>query len=121
MAQAVLLTAPCVGYNLRRALNGLQLERIKLDFPQVPLNRMLCSSMSFSRRGATSRLVVAGLLEHRMRCLMPCIGWPGNMFARHSLRRRRLQRPCLQVERLEKRVVPSLLGNALFPADNPWN
>ena len=28
-------------------------------------------------------------------------------------------RPCLEI--LEERTVPTLLGNALFPADNPWN
>ncbi|HEV8062096.1 MAG TPA: IPT/TIG domain-containing protein, partial [Gemmataceae bacterium] len=27
----------------------------------------------------------------------------------------------LQLEVLEDRLVPTLLGNALFPADNPWN
>jgi hypothetical protein len=27
----------------------------------------------------------------------------------------------LLLELLEDRVVPTLLGNALFPADNPWN
>src|SRR5438552_3578356 len=27
----------------------------------------------------------------------------------------------LEVETLEARVVPTLAGNQLFPADNPWN
>jgi plastocyanin len=34
-------------------------------------------------------------------------------------RLRRTARPTL--ERLEDRTVPTLLGNSLFPADNPWN
>ncbi len=33
----------------------------------------------------------------------------------------RTPRPALAVEELEGRVVPALLGNRLFPADNPWN
>jgi hypothetical protein len=41
--------------------------------------------------------------------------------------RRRFARPqtarpvALRVEALEDRTVPTLLGNSLFPADNPWN
>jgi hypothetical protein len=31
------------------------------------------------------------------------------------------QRAVLNLECLEDRVVPTLLGNSLFPADNPWN
>jgi hypothetical protein len=41
------------------------------------------------------------------------------MFVTRSVRQRR--RVCLQVETLEGRLVPTLLGNSLFPADNPWN
>src|SRR4051794_7388227 len=34
----------------------------------------------------------------------------------------RTRRPVrLQLEDLEERMVPTLLGNNLFPADNPWN
>jgi hypothetical protein len=45
--------------------------------------------------------------------------------SRHSARRplnsfRRLRRP-LRLEELEERVVPSLMGQQLFPSDNPWN
>jgi hypothetical protein len=38
-----------------------------------------------------------------------------------SLPRRPLRRSSLIVEELEERVVPSLLGQQLFPADYPWN
>src|ERR1700736_2204774 len=31
------------------------------------------------------------------------------------------QRAWLRIEELEDRCVPSLLGQQLFPADNPWN
>src|SRR5690349_14964997 len=30
-------------------------------------------------------------------------------------------RVVLQIRELEPRLVPTLLGNQLFPADNPWN
>jgi hypothetical protein len=35
--------------------------------------------------------------------------------------RRRTRRPPLSVELLEDRTVPTLLGQQVFPADNPWN
>ncbi len=35
--------------------------------------------------------------------------------------RLRANRARLNLEALEERLVPTLLGNALFPADNPWN
>ena len=35
--------------------------------------------------------------------------------------RPRNRRAALAVEALEDRTVPTLLGNSLFPADNPWN
>src|SRR5262249_11429251 len=38
---------------------------------------------------------------------------------RHRTARKRPQRP--QLEALESRHLPSLLGASLFPADNPWN
>jgi hypothetical protein len=38
-----------------------------------------------------------------------------------SRRGRRLMRLALAVEELEERAVPTLLGQQLFPADNPWN
>src|SRR5262249_9373572 len=31
------------------------------------------------------------------------------------------RRPAVRVDQLEDRVVPTLLGQQLFPADNPWN
>ncbi len=34
---------------------------------------------------------------------------------------RGLRRAALALEQLEDRVTPSLLGNQVFPADNPWN
>lgn len=34
---------------------------------------------------------------------------------------RALSRPKLRLEELEGRIVPTLMGNSLFPADNPWN
>ncbi len=34
---------------------------------------------------------------------------------------RRARRLLLILEELESRALPSLMGNALFPADNPWN
>jgi hypothetical protein len=36
-------------------------------------------------------------------------------------RRQLLRRPTLRVEELEARVVPTLLGQQLFPSDYPWN
>jgi hypothetical protein len=38
-----------------------------------------------------------------------------------SSRLRRAERAALRLEVLEDRVVPTLLGQQLFPADNPWN
>jgi hypothetical protein len=38
-----------------------------------------------------------------------------------SATRTRRPRPALTVERLEERTVPTLLGQQLFPSDNPWN
>src|SRR5436305_1081835 len=40
-----------------------------------------------------------------------------------SLSRRAAARrkPALQLEPLEDRTVPTLLGQQLFPSDNPWN
>ena len=35
--------------------------------------------------------------------------------------RPRNRKAALAVEALEDRTVPTLLGNSLFPADNPWN
>ncbi len=35
--------------------------------------------------------------------------------------RRRFSRTILKIEDLEDRAVPTLLGQQLFPADNPWN
>src|SRR5262245_47778477 len=40
-------------------------------------------------------------------------------FAQKSSRPIRRSRP--QIETLEDRFVPTLLGQNLFPADNPWN
>ena len=34
---------------------------------------------------------------------------------------RGVRRTVLMLEELEDRVTPTLLGNQLFPADNPWN
>ena len=31
------------------------------------------------------------------------------------------RRPTLRLEELEDRTAPALLGQQLFPADNPWN
>jgi hypothetical protein len=36
-------------------------------------------------------------------------------------RRRLLRRPTLRVEELEARLVPTLLGQQIFPSDYPWN
>jgi len=50
--------------------------------------------------------------------------WPlKDDMGRSSLARRRLpiQRPLLALEELEVRIVPTLLGQQLFPSDNPWN
>src|SRR2546423_1672738 len=48
---------------------------------------------------------------------MPLLGWlrrqPRRPVVRRSIR--------LAVELLEERQVPTLLGNNVFPADNPWN
>ncbi len=38
-----------------------------------------------------------------------------------SSRRQRCPRAILFVQELEPRVVPTLLGQNLFPADYPWN
>ena len=38
-----------------------------------------------------------------------------------ALARSRRRRPVLTVEALEDRTVPTLLGQQLLPADNPWN
>jgi hypothetical protein len=40
---------------------------------------------------------------------------------RGRVRRRRDLRPALTLQELEDRVVPTLLGQQLFPLDNPWN
>jgi hypothetical protein len=41
--------------------------------------------------------------------------------AKVSSQRKPLNGAVLRIEDLEERVVPTLLGNSLFPADNPWN
>ena len=42
-------------------------------------------------------------------------------FARPTSSKARKTRPLLNVEILEDRTVPTLLGQSLFPIDNPWN
>src|SRR5207237_3855227 len=50
------------------------------------------------------------------------IGWPRRLLASLFFRcGTRPRVPHLVVEALEQRMVPTLLGNALFPVDNPWN
>src|SRR5947209_15918043 len=41
--------------------------------------------------------------------------------AARTHRQRPARRTPLHLEALEDRTVPTLLGNSLFPADNPWN
>jgi hypothetical protein len=49
-------------------------------------------------------------------------GWLSSQESRHvPNRRRRLRRVPPRLEELEARVVPTLLGQQLFPADYPWN
>src|SRR5262249_40038046 len=43
------------------------------------------------------------------------------IMSRLSRRFRRANPVALRLEALEERVVPTLLGQQLFPADNPWN
>ena len=44
------------------------------------------------------------------------------MFGRAAARKGRLvRRSTLLLQELEDRVVPTLLGQQLFPSDNPWN
>jgi IPT/TIG domain len=43
------------------------------------------------------------------------------MFAGPCHNARKARSATLAVEALEERTVPTLLGNSLFPADNPWN
>src|SRR5437899_8944135 len=52
---------------------------------------------------------------------MKCTGWLRALppKRRGTPARRRTWAPA--VELLEGRLVPTLLGNRLFPADNPWN
>ena len=52
---------------------------------------------------------------------MKCTGWLRALRPerRNTPARRRSWAP--RVELLEGRLVPTLLGNRLFPADNPWN
>ena len=45
------------------------------------------------------------------------VGW----FLGKFKRRNNTRGVRLAVERLEERAVPTLLGNQLFPSDNPWN
>src|SRR5438132_4520772 len=55
-------------------------------------------------------------------CAMALTGWLRQVFASFSSHRRiRLLPRHLFLEALEERTVPTLLGNQLFPADNPWN
>src|SRR5437899_9783112 len=55
-------------------------------------------------------------------CAMALTGWLRQVFASSSSQRRvRLLPRHLFLEALEERTVPTLLGNQVFPADNPWN
>src|SRR5207247_2985488 len=45
----------------------------------------------------------------------------GDTASMATLARRRRRRTWLHLEALEDRTVPTLLGNQVFPADNPWN
>jgi len=49
--------------------------------------------------------------------------WAGDRSSRLNRmeRPRRIRRSALQVEQLEDRVTPTLLGQQLFPVDYPWN
>jgi hypothetical protein len=42
-------------------------------------------------------------------------------FPARKVKRLGTKRCSLQFEEMEERMVPSLSGNMLFPADNPWN
>jgi hypothetical protein len=44
-----------------------------------------------------------------------------DVWRRPTPRRRPIRRACPAVEELEARVVPTLLGQQLFPSDYPWN
>src|SRR5262249_15255381 len=53
---------------------------------------------------------------------MALAGWLRRVFTSSPSHRRVIQLPRhLFLEALEQRTVPTLLGNQLFPADNPWN
>src|SRR5262245_36003640 len=70
-----------------------------------------------------------------LRGLVAVALWRAGMFISRTLRAswtrllRKLRRTCRPavaayrppVEELERRDVPSLMGNQVFPADNPWN
>src|SRR5450432_3604353 len=50
--------------------------------------------------------------------------WTGNIFwwlSRDERGRRTLRPATLRIEELEDRIVPTMLGQQLFPADYPWN
>ena len=58
----------------------------------------------------------------RMLELAGKITWrPSGKIHWFDMRRQPLRRRALEAEELEVRIVPTLLGQQLFPADYPWN
>jgi autotransporter passenger strand-loop-strand repeat protein len=48
-------------------------------------------------------------------------GWKGGSGRRRPTLRRPIRRSAPALEGLEERLVPTLMGQQLFPSDNPWN
>src|SRR6516164_634056 len=48
-------------------------------------------------------------------------GWNGGRRRNRPTPRRPIRRSAPALEGLEERLVPTLMGQQLFPSDNPWN
>src|SRR5947209_7264005 len=52
---------------------------------------------------------------------MSTVAWFRNWLTQPGRKPKSARRAALRMEELEQRTVPTLLGNQVFPADNPWN